>query len=490
MSYKILTKNGVDNTNIDGARGEYFNSGMRDGIVQGVLNEGLFTASPSNTILLDTCELRIAGHRIVIDAPVYHTFSNAISNDTRYSYVAQIVVDDNRNVDFSLFVQTSNTPLIQNDLYKTIKGSGIYQVEIGKFTLLTTLEVVDIVRTIDIITGGGEKVNNNDYIKIGEVTTTMLDSGLDAEVNIENVINENTGETETNFDFFIPKSAGSIVNVAGEQVASVNFTSDPQTQINTLNTNINTLDTNKLDKNGDTITGTYSIDTGSASDNLGFTIRANNSDVGESSTIKNRDDALHLGFGTAGIISHYKDFDNMDTFVSASAQANVGFIVSIGTDDCFKVSANNKKTYVFNGLDIDGGLTIAGVSLLDKIYPIDSVYISVNNTSPASFIGGTWTEIEAGMTLWTTTTEGEGGQTIEAGLPNIQGTFRAAGYENSDGFSGAFSKTTHSNLTLGTSGGSRLQAITFDASDSNRIYGNSETVQPPAIRVYAWQRVS
>ena len=60
MSYKILTKNGIDNSNIDGARGEYFNSGMRDGIVQGVLNEGTFIASSSNVISLDTCELRIA----------------------------------------------------------------------------------------------------------------------------------------------------------------------------------------------------------------------------------------------------------------------------------------------------------------------------------------------------------------------------------------------------------------------------------------------
>lgn len=157
MSYKILTKNGIDNSNIDGARGEYFNSGMRDGIVQGALNEGLFTATASNIISLDTCELRIAGHRIVIDEPVYHAFSNAPSTDTRYAFVAQIVVDENQNVDFSLFVQTASTPLIQNDLYKNITGVGTYQVEIGRFTLLTSLTIEDVVRTIDVITGGGDK---------------------------------------------------------------------------------------------------------------------------------------------------------------------------------------------------------------------------------------------------------------------------------------------------------------------------------------------
>lgn len=232
MAYKILTKNGIDNSNIDGARGEYFNSGMRDGIVQGVLNEGLFTATASNIISLDTCELRIAGHRIVIDEPVYHTFTNAPSTDTRYAFVAQIIVDDNQNVDFSLFVQTASTPLIQNNLYKNITGAGTYQVEIGRFTLLTDGTITDVVRTIDVITGADGV--DGDYIRIGEVTTTMLETGLDAEVDIENVINESTGLKETNFNFSIPKSAGSVINVNGEQVESVNFNSDPQTQINQL----------------------------------------------------------------------------------------------------------------------------------------------------------------------------------------------------------------------------------------------------------------
>lgn len=163
MSYKILTKNGIDNSNIDGARGEYFNSGMRDGIVQGVLNEGLFTAT-NNIISFDTCELRISGHRIVMDSAFTQTFSSAPTTDTNYSLIAQIIVDDNQNVDFSIFVQTSNTALIQNDLYKTITGNGTYQVEIGKFTLKTTLNIENLVRTIDVITG-----SSNNFINSNEI---------------------------------------------------------------------------------------------------------------------------------------------------------------------------------------------------------------------------------------------------------------------------------------------------------------------------------
>ena len=212
MAYKILTKNGIDNSNIDGARGEYFNSGMRDGIVQGALSEGLFTATASNIISLDTCELRIAGHRIVIDEPVYHTFTNAPSTDTRYAFVAQIIVDDNQNVDFSLFVQTANTPLIQNDLYKTITGAGTYQVEIGRFTLLTSLTIEDVVRTIDIITGGIGGGSGSE-INIGTVTTQTLDSNVDAEVDVSSRYEEDEGKEYLDFTFGIPKAE---VNVDAE----------------------------------------------------------------------------------------------------------------------------------------------------------------------------------------------------------------------------------------------------------------------------------
>lgn len=34
------------------------------------------------------------------------------------------------------------------------------------------------------------------------------------------------------------------------------------------------------------------------------------------------------------------------------------------------------------------------VNLLDVLYPVGSIYHSMNATSPASFIGGTWTQIK------------------------------------------------------------------------------------------------
>lgn len=71
------------------------------------------------------------------------------------------------------------------------------------------------------------------------------------------------------------------------------------------------------------------------------------------------------------------------------------------------------------------------------------------------------------------------GQSLAAGLPNIVGKFDGAG--NQDGEpEGAF-YSDGSVKGAGTSGSDFI--LRFDASRSNPIYGNSDTVQPPAIRV-------
>lgn len=50
-------------------------------------------------------------------------------------------------------------------------------------------------------------------------------------------------------------------------------------------------------------------------------------------------------------------------------------------------------------LEIEGTFVINNKKLVDLIYPIGSIYISVNNISPATFIGGTWEAFATGRTL-------------------------------------------------------------------------------------------
>ena len=216
---RILTKNGVDNTNIDGARNYNFNAGRRSGIVKGALNQGNFFASSSNTIVLDSCELRLCGHRVVIDSAEYLTFYNKPSVPIRYSLVAQIIVDNNSDVSFDLHAQTSSTALVQDNL--DASGSGTFELEIGRFTQLTDGTVTDVVRTADLITGGAGG-GDSEYIRIGTVTTNKISPELDADVDIENTINPDDNKPQTNFTFNLPTPSGTVVSLNGVEKTSIN----------------------------------------------------------------------------------------------------------------------------------------------------------------------------------------------------------------------------------------------------------------------------
>ncbi len=145
---RILTKNGVDNTNIDGARDNNFNAGGRSGIVKGVLNEGTLTAQ-GNEIVFDTCELRISGHRVVLEEPSRITLSGLPSSAERFQYIAKITNTDGA-ISFELITTTIHE-LEQDDI---LNGNGVYELEIGRFTHDTSGNITDVVRTADVITGG------------------------------------------------------------------------------------------------------------------------------------------------------------------------------------------------------------------------------------------------------------------------------------------------------------------------------------------------
>lgn len=73
------------------------------------------------------------------------------------------------------------------------------------------------------------------------------------------------------------------------------------------------------------------------------------------------------------------------------------------------------------------------------------------------------------------------GDLVEAGLPNITGYFCSTDDNRLTGYvGGAFSYA--GDVGTGTGGTSNETSLSFDASRSNSIYGNSNTVQPQAIK--------
>lgn len=72
---------------------------------------------------------------------------------------------------------------------------------------------------------------------------------------------------------------------------------------------------------------------------------------------------------------------------------------------------------------------------------------------------------------------------LEAGLPNITGTIAFSGLQWVSNATGVFTSSTLSNGNTAPHQSSTRYRLNLDASSSNSIYGNSETVQPPAIKV-------
>lgn len=75
------------------------------------------------------------------------------------------------------------------------------------------------------------------------------------------------------------------------------------------------------------------------------------------------------------------------------------------------------------------------------------------------------------------------GDLIEAGLPNITGTFGPVGQSGTVA-TGAFSKGSNAGPLANS--GDNDPSITFDASRSNPTYGNSDTVQEQATQMYLY----
>ena len=113
--------------------------------------------------------------------------------------------------------------------------------------------------------------------------------------------------------------------------------------------------------------------------------------------------------------------------------------------------------------------------------PIGSYFITETEDDPNVLFGGGWEKLTGRYVLQCSDANHKAGTTVEAGLPNITGTFSRK-VNNSYVNDGAFYVMEAGERTSGDYGGSGYPSgVGFDASRSNPIYGRSDTVQPPAL---------
>ena len=132
----------------------------------------------------------------------------------------------------------------------------------------------------------------------------------------------------------------------------------------------------------------------------------------------------------------------------------------------------------------DKSLEINGKTVFDMVYPVGSVYVSVNSTSPATLFGGTWVQIKDKFLL-------SAGDTYKAGATGGEATHVLTVDE--------MPRHNHSLDNLNASG-STTPYMTVQAQEKKGYGGNAQTFftgggqahnnMPPYIVVYIWQRTA
>lgn len=145
--------------------------------------------------------------------------------------------------------------------------------------------------------------------------------------------------------------------------------------------------------------------------------------------------------------------------------------------------------------------TWSSQKIRDFIYPVGSIYMSVNSTSPATIFGGTWEQIEdtfllsAGSTYTAGDTGGEATHQLVANeLPKISGSFTMRRWSTggagtaAQNFSGVFTDSTQTGsanpIAAGSTAGN-YQKISM-------TFGNDQAHNnmPPYLVVYVWKRTA
>ena len=135
----------------------------------------------------------------------------------------------------------------------------------------------------------------------------------------------------------------------------------------------------------------------------------------------------------------------------------------------------------------DTSLELNGNTIADIIYPVGSIYLSVNNTNPSTLFGGTWVQIEdtflmASGSTYTAGSTGGSATHVHKTPIGFDGSAMYC-YANSEG-NPAFDSTVYQNVnrkayTLGNSTGAVRVASTDAGSNI-----------PPYLAVYVWKRTA
>lgn len=157
------------------------------------------------------------------------------------------------------------------------------------------------------------------------------------------------------------------------------------------------------------------------------------------------------------------------------------------------ISSSQTDTYscrkinelVANAGGTGGGGTTSPSDILNLVYPVGSIYMSINNVSPQTFLGGTWEEIKGRFLLGASETYeagSEGGESEHKLTVNempshthpVTGGASTGGSITAPQSYSSYFKTTRSMAGIAT------------ATGGSQAHNN----MPPYLTVYMWKRIA
>ena len=138
------------------------------------------------------------------------------------------------------------------------------------------------------------------------------------------------------------------------------------------------------------------------------------------------------------------------------------------------------------------------LSVVDLIYPVGSIYMSVNSADPGTLFGGTWQQIKDRFLLSAgdTYAAGNTGGSAKATLPSHTHTFGSNGYDLWVAKRGKGSNEPGNQISgdakyyAAATGGSTANYKWLSSVDSKGVSDVSQANMPPYLAVYVWKRIN
>lgn len=202
------------------------------------------------------------------------------------------------------------------------------------------------------------------------------------------------------------------------------------------------------------------------------------------------------------------NFDIEDGFSPVLTWSKVNGVTTVNVTS----AVGTRSFEIHDGVDLTGGVPTNGVigwdstatipngyqeittdfTTLDKVYPVGSIYMSVNSTSPATLFGGTWQQIKdkfllaSGNTYGAGTTGGEAAHTLTVDeMPKTR--FRIPHVSNYD--SCAITGYSETRESMGVEGApTSVQNEGWHRLSTGNGYAHNN--MPPYLAVYIWKRTA